>query len=518
MKKLNHFSHPHPLVLVEEEMDWISITYYCSACHRRVEGSSYNCSECDFCLHKSCAQLPREINHPFHPHHPLILCEEDTDQVRNCFFYHCSSCEFVLHIRCALPPNLSTENFRCALLPNFITGDFPKLKHFSHQHSLFFIQNHYIEPQNLSCSACKEPISGPVYCCFDCFFFLHQKCFELTLEINHLSHRKHSLTLLPKPPPHPEKCSCHLCTKAYKGFIYYCSLCEFGLMIKYTFSDHKVIKNKHHEHPFTLVARSSVPFICDACGTNGDYCIPYVCTTCDILVHKDCTSVPRSILITRHDHPVFHIHFLEEKEVKKRDCRICHDEINTVYGCYHCPGCDYFVHLYCAMDKHIFIQEFEMTNENQNLNQMNLGWLSGEPSITRVLKEKKIRGEVIAIEIEHFNHQCKLILCDDVKDEKCCDGCGRSISTSFYCCVECNYILHKRCAESPKKTRHWSCKGTLTLVPYTHFKCVFCCLYCRGLGYTSDVSGRICCIPCFLIPDAFTTQGHGHLVFFLSQN
>ncbi|GLT32926.1 hypothetical protein SLA2020_075560 [Shorea laevis] len=364
MKKLNHFTHPHPLVLVEEEIDWISIIYYCSACHQRV----------DFCLHKSCAELPRKINHPFHLDHPLILYEKGCDQYpgfkfyrcNSCrkryksgeelFFYHCSSCEFDLDVR-------------CALLPNLITGDFLKRKHFSHQHSLFFIQNHYIEPQDRSCSACEEPISGPVYCCFDCEFFLHQKCFELPLEINHPSHRKHSLTLLPNPPPHPEGCSSHLCSKAYKGFIYYCSLCEFGIMIKYIFAKHKVIENKRHEHPFTLARRPSYSFICDACGTDGKYCIPYVCTECDIAVHKDCISLPRNILITRHDHPISHIYyFLEEKEVKKRGCRICQNEINTKFGCYRCPGCDYFVHVNCAMDEDILIQEYEVTDEMQNCN------------------------------------------------------------------------------------------------------------------------------------------------------
>ncbi|GLT96251.1 hypothetical protein SLE2022_138920 [Rubroshorea leprosula] len=517
MKKLNHFSHPHPLVLVEDqEMDSISTIYNCSACQERVEGSSYNCSECDFCLHKTCAELPKEINHPFHTSHPLILYDELQYAARgvgfacnSCqkvkgkeFVYHCSSCEFDLDLR-------------CALLPNLIKGDLPKLKHFSHQHSLFFIQNHYIEPQDLSCSACKEPISGPVYCCFDCEFFLHQKCFELPLEINHPTHRKHSLTLLPNPPPHPERCSCHLCSKAYKGFIYYCSLCEFGIMIKYIFSDHKVIEDKRHEHPFTLALRPSSSFICDACGTDGKYCIPYVCTECDIAVHKDCISLPQNILITRHDHPISHIYyFLEEKEVRKRDCRICQNEIDTEYGCYHCLSCEYFVHVDCAMDKDIFIQEYEVTDENQNLNQINLGWLIGESSITRVLKEKKIGEEVIAIEIQHFNDPHKLILCDGVKGEKYCDGCRRSISTSFYYCAECNYILHKRCAELPRSTRHWDFKQTFTLEPYIHSSCGFCCFHGSGLFYINDVSRWKYCVSCFLIPDNVTTKGHRHQVFF----
>ncbi|GLT32920.1 hypothetical protein SLA2020_075500 [Shorea laevis] len=514
MKKLNHFSHPHPLVLMEDqEMDKISIIYYCSACQERVDGSSYNCLECDFCLHKSCAELPREINHPFHPSHPLILyeksqyvqygrfvCNSCRKEKGKEFVYHCSACEFDLDIR-------------CALIPYLIIGDFSKLEHFSHQHSLFFIQNHYIDPQYQSCFACEGPISGPICFCFDCNFFLHKKCFDLPLEIKHLSHHKHPLTLLANPPPHHEKCCCRLCSKPCKGFVYYCSPCEFGIKAKYAFSD-DVIKSKNHEHPFTLLSRP-ISFICDACGSDGEYCIPYVCTARNLVVHRECISLPRNILITRHDHPVSHIYyFLEEKEVKKRGCRICQNEINTEYGCYHCRGCDYFVHVNCAMYKDIFIQEYEVTDEIQNPNQINLGWLIGEPSITRVIKEKKIGEEVIAIEIEHFDHECKLILCDDVKDEKYCDGCRRSISTSFYYCAECNYILHKRCAELPKKTRHWAFKETFTLEPYIEFKCDFCCFRGSGLRYGNDASNWFSCISCFLIPDTVTTRGHRHQVFF----
>ncbi|GLT96230.1 hypothetical protein SLE2022_138710 [Rubroshorea leprosula] len=513
MKKLHHFTHPHPLVLVEDqEMDWISIIYYCSACQERVKGSSYNCSECDFCLHKSCAELPREINHPFHPSHPLILYEKrprypsvapgfvcdscGKGKGQDEFVYHCSSCRFDLDIR-------------CALLPNLITRDLPKSQHFSHQHPLFFIQNHHIEPRDRSCSACEEQIQDPFYGCFVCLFFLHQKCFELPPEIKHPSHRKHPLTLLANPLAHHDECCCRLCSKPCKGFIYYCSLCEFG--IKPFFED--VIRSKNHEHPFTLFSRP-FSFICDACGTDGEYCIPYVCTACDIVVHKKCISLPRIILITRHDHPVSHIYFLEEEEVEGRACRICQDEIKTEYGCYHCRDCDYFVHVNCAMDKDIFIQEYEVASENQNPNQMNLGWLIGEPSITRVLKEKKIGEEVIAIEIVHFSHRHKLILCDDDKGEKSCDGCRRSISTSFYYCAECNYILHKRCAELPRKTRHWASKDTFTLMPAFTFRCNICCFLSSGLGYNNDAGGSDYCISCFQIPDAVRTQGHRHRLFF----
>ncbi|GLT96161.1 hypothetical protein SLE2022_138050 [Rubroshorea leprosula] len=514
---LDHFSHPHPLVLVEEEIGWITGIYYCSACRERVEGSYYNCSECGFCLHKLCAELPRELNHPFHLDHPLILYEKRPRYpsvgpgfvCNSCikskggdeFVYHCSSCRFDLDIK-------------CALLPNLITGDLPKLKHFSHQHSLFFLKNHYIEPQDRSCSACEEPISGPVYCCFDCSFFLHEKCFELPLEINHPSHRKHSLTLLPNPPPHLEKCSCHLCTKAYNGFIYYCSLCQFGIMIKYTFSD-KVIKSENHEHPFILFSKP-FPFFCNACGTDGGYCLPYVCTDCDIAVHKDCISFPQKIKIIRHEHPVSHIYFLAEYEGEDRVCSICWDEINMEYGSYHCLECDYFVHVNCAIDEAWWDQEyFEVKDESQKSNEA-LEMQSDEwTSITGDLEERSHGDhDVIATEIEHFSHQHNLIFIDEIKDGLCCDGCIQPILTEFYCCTECDYSLHKCCARLRRKTKQWSLKTTLTL-HYNHLSfCNWCGFFCSGFGYQPNSSENMMCIRCFKVHAKFTDQGHRHPLVF----
>ncbi|GLT44703.1 hypothetical protein SLA2020_185880 [Shorea laevis] len=332
---LDHFSHPHPLVLVEEEIGRITGIYYCLACRDLVEGSYYDCSESDFYLQKSCAELPREINHPFHLDHPLILYEKRP----------------------------------------------------------------------------RYPSVGPG-------FFLHQKCFELPIEINHPSHRKHSLTLLPNPPPHLEKCSCHLCTKAYKGFIYCCSLCEFGIMIKYTFSDHKVIKSLNHGHPFILVSKP-FSFVCNACGTDGEYCFPYVCTECDIAVHKDCISLPQKIKITRHKHPIFHIYFLANYKGKNNMCRICRDEINMEYGSYHSLQCDYLVHVNCATAKNLRDKEyFEVKHESKKSNEA-LKMPSDEwASITGDLEERS-RGDqdVSATEIKHFSHQHNLILSNEINDD-----------------------------------------------------------------------------------------------------
>ncbi|GKV15182.1 hypothetical protein SLEP1_g25984 [Rubroshorea leprosula] len=160
--ELNHFSHPHPLLLVEDKRDQVREAY-CSGCRELIQDSSYRCANCKFFLHKTCAELPRELDHPFHPQHPLVLydkpqydsagvlfkCNSCRKQKGEGFVYHCSACEFDLDIQ-------------CALLRKLITGNFPKLQHFSHQYSLLFIEKHYIEDADQSCFACEDPISDRV--------------------------------------------------------------------------------------------------------------------------------------------------------------------------------------------------------------------------------------------------------------------------------------------------------------------------------------------------------------------
>ncbi|GLT60037.1 hypothetical protein SLA2020_328250 [Shorea laevis] len=494
-----HCSHAHPLLLMEEKSK--SKEAFCSACRELITGSSYICSQCEFYLHKSCAELPNEINHPLHLQHPLILDAKlkDVSSKFSCsfcrkgkgFVYRCSSCQFGLDVR-------------CAFIPQLVIGDFSKLQHFSHAHPLIFIENHYIEAEEVSCSGCEEPISGPIYCCFDCEFYLHKKCVELPLQIHHPSHRKHPLVLLASLPPHQEKCSCQLCRKPITGFVYYCSPCMFGIKIKYTFSQR--FASESHEHPFTLLAKP-IAFICDACGTNGD-CNPYTCIECNHVVHKDCISLPHTIKITLHDHPVHHIYFLQENEVKKRNCRICRSKVNVEYGSYYCNDCDCIVHVNCAIDIHYLDKEFELEDENQkhNKNLLSYGF--------KVIKDA---GDDFTREIQHFSHEHNLKLKlnnGEVEGNRCCNGCMLSISNLFYYCDKCDFFLHKSCAELPMKIRYWRTRHPLTLRSYTIFKCDGCLFYSSGFAYYCNECDDDLCLRCYAIPEVLTLRGHEHPFFF----
>ncbi|KAF9665450.1 hypothetical protein SADUNF_Sadunf16G0123800 [Salix dunnii] len=105
---VRHFSHSHPLrpVDVKEEEEII-----CSGCELDLSGSAYKCTKsiCDFFLHKSCFELPRELEHPSHPQHLLVLlssppCDDSKFTCNACadygtsFAYHCTTCHFNLHV------------------------------------------------------------------------------------------------------------------------------------------------------------------------------------------------------------------------------------------------------------------------------------------------------------------------------------------------------------------------------------------------------------------------------------
>lgn len=432
-------------------------------------------------------------------HFTCDFCEKLKGQE---FLYHCSICSFSLDIK-------------CALLPELITGNFPKLSHSSHPHPLLFIEKHFIEGVNRSCFACEEPTSGSFYCCFECTFFLHQNCAQLPLKINHPSHRKHSLTLLPSYSHHENDCFCLTCKSDYNGFVYCCFPCKFSIRIRDTFSD-LTFKAEIHEHAFSLIRRP-MSFSCDACGTaGGENAMPWICTICDLVVHKRCIYLPRAIKLKRHNHSLSHGYFIEEDQGDRpRMCDICYDEVNMEYGSYNCSNCNYFVHVNCATDK--LLWDFETIDEedadeesNKALRMMSLEKLSS----FRVIKEIGVGDDTVAAEIEHFSHQHILILEDKLegKEEHLCDGCMRSIATAFYCCVECDFFLHKHCAELPRKKKHWNYRGVQTLDHYSFFMCSFCQFGCSGFAYAYglDDDDTNMCIRCNEIPNHITTERHEH--------
>ena len=106
--ELQHFSDDHPLIFSAVTASGFT----CDGCGESIKGSRYSCRKCDFDLHPSCAELPRELQHPIHSKHPLILHKTPPYDGKTCtcsvcnlpckwFVYNCTHCKFNLDIKCA---------------------------------------------------------------------------------------------------------------------------------------------------------------------------------------------------------------------------------------------------------------------------------------------------------------------------------------------------------------------------------------------------------------------------------
>ncbi|KAG4156784.1 hypothetical protein ERO13_D02G018800v2 [Gossypium hirsutum] len=510
MEESNNYGHQHPLLLILNQDQLIhnqSGVTHCSRCGEKVSAPCFCCAErCGFYVHKVCAEAPLELNHPFHTHHPLLLmqnapyssgryicnfCDKDGSK----FVYHCS-CGLDFHIKCALFTfNIAENNLK-------------ELDHVALQHPLISTENGDEELGDVSkCFGCWEPLAKYTHFSPDCGFNFHEKCAKLPFKLNHECHRKHPLAL----QFNSKRLSCKICRETNRktdrrriGFVYGCSPCKFAVHIEcVSASLDLVVEDKSHEHPFSLFTRRS-SFICDACGMEGSYA-SYICCTCNIMVHKKCTSLPRIIKSKWHDHRLFHIYFFPD-EFTSSDCMICHDEVDPEHGSYCCSHCNITFHVRCVTEDKRSYSIVSLENEDE---------MPNESSI--IVIESNDAGE--ATKIKHFKHMHNLMLGPfDGGYENNCDGCMLPISDPFYYCSECVFFLHKACAELPKMKNVWHelCREPLALISDKVFECAKCRHISNTFAYECSECESKRCLRCViaLTPGARTSLRHEHPLFF----
>ncbi|KAL3743376.1 hypothetical protein ACJRO7_018643 [Eucalyptus globulus] len=226
-RKLQHFSHNHPLTLCFlTKKDYVK----CSGCERQICGPAYRCKVCcqRFTLDKCCAQLPCLKEHPFHPLHTLTLCKKspygdtralcDACKKTICgFVYHCDICQFDLDVVCA---SLT-----------------PSLKHEKHDGCLTFFEE--INGQ-VPCNLCGKSCSNNLYRCISCNFNVHSTCLQFASTVKHKYH-PHFLTLKGSTPlkNDPSGIFCATCDKKIspKARAYYCGECSYGVHLECVVSE-----------------------------------------------------------------------------------------------------------------------------------------------------------------------------------------------------------------------------------------------------------------------------------------
>ncbi|XP_024024919.1 uncharacterized protein LOC21401719 [Morus notabilis] len=244
--------HQKPMILTEH-LDCKKIRAKCFACQLGwSSGSTYSCTSpaCENFLHKSCAEFPRKIQHPFHPHNSLILQVSKPQLCRSCctknrLVYSCleKSCTFNLGIECA---SLDITWVKCQ----------------SHDHSLSLVEKSSCVFQ---CDACQNSYKNQVkyvpdevihtqsfmFRCMNCVFNYHFLCGPLPTTVKYEYHM-HPLILSNHSATEDgsDEYYCDVCEeKRDKSFrIYYCEECTYAAHIHCLISEiMKVIKGDNKE-------------------------------------------------------------------------------------------------------------------------------------------------------------------------------------------------------------------------------------------------------------------------------
>ncbi|KAK5826597.1 hypothetical protein PVK06_021523 [Gossypium arboreum] len=339
-----------------------------------------------------------------------------------------------------------------------------------HSHPLTFIESPMAIDvlKRLNCCWCHEPLIDAIYFCVDCpSFIIHKKCLdELPTKINHPSHHIHPLFL-----NRSDDRFCKLCQKEHFGAFYGCSLCHFNISLECALLRSIVEDKSRHQHPFTLFWKQD-SFICDACGTEGNYS-SYICSTCCITIHKECTSLPHIIKFSRHDHCIFHKYFLETQELTKQDCKICFKEVKLDRGSYSCgkPGCNYVAHVNCVLENKDLYKVIEEEKQCEELDEKSM-----QSPIIRVIEnarfffikpvlncqESSNIGFIKAMppsistdsNIVAFVVDIVVVSSTILKGEKYCNGCGKRCQLGAFRCGKCKIVLDFGCLTVPHLAVH----------------------------------------------------------------
>ncbi|MFQ6646853.1 hypothetical protein Gotur_020364 [Gossypium turneri] len=386
------------------------------------------------------------------------------------------------------------------------------LLHFSHEHPLVSIESHSHEIEKVYCSGCGELVSGSSFGCVKCGFYLHRQCTEAPAEMNHPFHRNHNLNLLTRNP-YGGRCICDFCGKTCENFVYHCS-CNLDFHIKCALFSHSIgekrnaefedipridpsintgnvteelkkaefkgcfarlVKNPNVGDLFIVVHHANLFFISNvpqylpkSISLSIANILLFFKMSMNVFLAKyakippnlmiSCifvqfaslffTVVPRIIKFYRHQHNISHTYFIEQREHETWECRFCFEEVNTEHGSYFCSKCNFIVHVNCATKNPLRYYEVDSIETMD----------SEEPV--------DLREIVTATWIKHSWHQHILTLSGDIEDFKQCDGCLLPIVTSYYCCSQCDFFLHKTCAELPVKKHFWFhyCQRLLKLI------------------------------------------------------
>ncbi|ESQ30962.1 hypothetical protein EUTSA_v10012196mg [Eutrema salsugineum] len=325
---------------------------------------------------------------------------------------------------------------------------------------------------------------------------------RLSEKIVHPCHPSHPLMLLLDGPPIYSNGKCNLCQQKV-NIVYHCSLCDFSLDVQCAKKRPQLTVNasKCHEHTLSLLV-GPISFTCNACGTCGD-ASPYVCTPCFLTFHRDCINRPHVININRHEHRIAHTNSLV---FGNWICEICQKEVNWRHGSYTCKICpSYAVHSRCATRKDVW----------------NGRELEGVPEEVLDIKPFEVIKVGVINHFSHKHHNLRLIedaIITNGGESIRCEACTRVIySGKHYSCMKCNFVLHEKCANFPRRKRHGLFIKPLSLHTEKpnlgYFRCDACWRVTNGFVYICPDRSGLLDVLCATLSRFTDLHCHPHSLF-----
>ncbi|KAG7571675.1 DC1 [Arabidopsis suecica] len=485
MAELQHFSHECKLASPE------IFTYgVCNICYKD-EPVEFACKSCKFDLCKTCSELPPTVYHEFHPDHLLEFCLGQYDRspeyvvcsgCGNMFsgsFYECKECEIYLDLGCALLKNIVTS------------WDLREMLHYSHCHLVKRCRPG--QDTKGCCLLCELPLypSSICYGCVHCYSFLHERCLELPIEIQHPVHPAHPLRRL----DYAHNCGvgrdCNACGDKIIGVPFGCLECNFDIHMRCADSLLRSLMHKSHEHRLFYVCggmKSTYGRMpCEIC-MRGDWVYAtyyYQCVECDSIFHFKCVDIPESVVKKSfHIHPLALKTFVAEKNSMEY-CGVCETMVHAGHHAYTCQECDFVGHIGCILREEepspLYLKDLYSSGK------VTMRSIDQKDSGTNNLENKLTVNDIWHI------HVMKPVLMSDLDKYPCCKICGGKILSNPWKCETCSFETHHYCAELGRPSKHrLHQKHPLTLLPMYPSQEKMKCDICRENIYNFNLFCRIC--------------------------
>nr|XP_027067417.1 uncharacterized protein LOC113693027 [Coffea arabica] len=499
------------------------INSVCYGCQKPIlEEPTYKCSECNIFLHKTCAELPREmLHHPLHPNHPLkllpnspypkdrrCLCDA-CRQPWNSFVYHCYRCNFDLDILCAFPQG--------------------KLEHPSHEHPLTLVQR----IASFACDACGTKEEQQSYICTACTFWIHRSC-ALLPTINHRKPHQHPLSLAYCFPI--EYCRyeipCDISFKKipFQNWVYYCGPCRYFVHLKcmtrdrilpqvffifflsyriiqvVQFNDYNIIENPLRGETPNL----NISFCISRRGMHGpkgkedeedlvqlptNYFVQEMRHILEKKQGLEIMRVPKKVQVSCCQHTLAIVDIqklIKSRNIERITCNRCIEPVVSL--CCHCTQCNYFVHLTCAQ-----LPE-ELQHPSHEKHKLKLAFVSFVWGMIKCsacnLDYNGYLFKCDTCRLYTFDHDVKCALLPSTIDHKAhehslvqmyrgngnrCNSCGNVVRSFLYACEPCGFYLDYECALLPESVNHRWDKYALPLSfpPFSDRPDEFYCEICK---------------------------------------